>query len=220
LSDHAAVRVVLGEDQPIVREGIISVLTEAGLDVVGVAGDGPDLIRKARSHSPDIVITDIQMPPGSGAEGLVAACEIRATLPDMAVLVLSEFIEDHYVRKLVGARPEGVGYLLKDRMADLPSFVDAVRRVAGGGCVLDPAVVARLVCQRDTTSPIERLSPREHQVLSLVAEGRSNRGIARALVVTVPAVERHITSIFGKLELRPSTDGHRRVLAVLEFLRS
>jgi DNA-binding NarL/FixJ family response regulator len=219
MSVQASPRVVVGEDQPIVREGIISVLSEAGLNVVAAAGDAPDLVRKARSHLPDVVVTDIQMPPGFGADGLAAACEIRATLPQVGVLVLSQFLEDAYVRDLVGGRPEGVGYLLKDRVGDLPSFVDAVRRVAGGGCVLDPAVVARLVGHRPTPSPVDRLTPREHQVLALVAEGRSNRGIARALVVTVPAVERHITGIFEKLELRSSTDGHRRVLAVLEFLR-
>ncbi|HWF35085.1 MAG TPA: response regulator transcription factor [Solirubrobacteraceae bacterium] len=211
---------VVGEDQPIVREGIISVLSEAGLEVVASAADGPDLVRKSRSHAPDVVVTDIQMPPGSGADGLLAACEIRATQPDVGVLVLSQFLEDRYVRELVGARPEGVGYLLKDRVGDLTSFVDAVRRVAGGGCVLDPTVVARLVDQRRTTTPIERLTPRERQVMALVAEGCSNTGIANALVVTVPAVERHITSIFEKLELPQSTHGHRRVLAVLQYLRN
>jgi DNA-binding NarL/FixJ family response regulator len=214
------VRVVVGEDQPIVREGIISVLTNGGLEVVASAGDASDLVRKARSHVPDVVVTDIQMPPGAGADGLIAAVEIRATHPEVGVLVLSQFLEDRYVRELVGGRPEGVGYLLKDRVGDLPSFVDAVLRVAGGGCVLDTAVVARLIGQRPSTSPIDRLTPREHQVLGLVAEGCSNRGIAKALVVTVPAIERHITSIFDKLELRQSTDGHRRVLAVLEYLRS
>jgi DNA-binding NarL/FixJ family response regulator len=211
---------VVGEDQPILREGIISVLSDAGLDVAAAAADAADLVRKARSHSPDVVVTDIEMPPGAGADGLLAACEIRAIQPDVGVLVLSQFLEERYVRELVGERPEGVGYLLKDRIGDLPSFVDTVRRVAGGGCVLDPAVVGRLVGHRPTTSPVERLTRREHQVLGLVAEGRSNAGIARSLVVTVPAVERHITSIFEKLELRQSTDGHRRVLAVLEYLRS
>jgi DNA-binding NarL/FixJ family response regulator len=217
--EHEPLRVVVGEDQPLVREGIVHVLREAGLDVVAVATDAGDLIRKARAHKPDVVITDIQMPPEGTDDGLRAAREIRVSQPQVAVLVLSQFLEDRYALELLGDRPEGVGYLLKHRVGEVPSFVDAVRRVAGGGTVLDGEVVARLVGRTRKRSPIDELSRREREVLGLMAEGRSNRGIAESLVVTVPAVERHVTSIFVKLGLRPTTENHRRVLAVLEYLR-
>jgi DNA-binding NarL/FixJ family response regulator len=219
LNIQTPIQVVVGEDQPILRAGLVEVLTEGGLEVVGTAGEATDLVRKARALSPDVVVTDIQMPPGRSDDGLRAALEIRATQRDVGVLVLSQFLEDRYVHELLGDRAEGVGYLLKDRIGDLDSFVEAVRRVAGGGCVLDTAVVARLMGRSRTASPVERLTPREGEVLGLMAQGLSNHGVADALVVTVPAVERHITSIFDKLELRQSTDQHRRVLAVLEFLR-
>lgn len=212
-------RVVVGEDQPLVLEGVVHVLREAGFDVVGVAADADDLIRKTRAHKPAVVVTDIQMPPNRSDDGLRAARQIRQRQPGVGVLVLSQFLEDRYALELVGDRPEGVGYLLKDRVGDITSFTEAVRRVAGGGTVLDPAVVARLVGRRRNRSAVEDLSPRERDVLALMAEGRSNQGIAEALVVTVPAVERHVTSIFAKLELPPTTESHRRVLAVLEYLR-
>lgn len=218
VGEQAPLRVVVGEDQPIVREGVVHVLAEAGFDVVATAGDAEDLVRKTRAHVPDVVITDIQMPPGLADDGLKAACEIRSTQPEVGVLVLSQFLEDHYPLELIGDRAEGVGYLLKNRVGDLPSFIDAVRRVAGGGSALDPTVVSRMVGRQRTDSPIDSLSPREREVLSLMAEGRSNQGIADALVVTVAAVERHVTRIFDKLGLRPAAEHHRRVLAVLQYL--
>jgi DNA-binding NarL/FixJ family response regulator len=212
-------RVVVGEDEPLVRAGIVRVLEEDGFEVVAVAADAPDLLRKARAHKPDVVVTDIQMPPDSTDDGLRAAIEIRATQPDVGVLVLSQFLEDRYALDLVGERAGGVGYLLKERVGDLALFTDAVRRVARGGSALDPEVVQRMVGRRRANSPLDELTPRELQVLSLMAEGRSNQGIADELVVTVPAIERHITSIFGKLVLRAVPEDHRRVLAVLEFLK-
>jgi DNA-binding NarL/FixJ family response regulator len=214
----APLRVVVGEDQPIVSRGLVSVLEEEGFDVVAVASDAVDLLRKTRAHRPDVVITDIQMPPDHTDDGLRAAAEIRAELPEIGVLVLSQFLEDRYPLDLVGDRAEGVGYLLKDRVGDVATLAEAVRRVGRGGSVLDPAVVHRMVGRQRAGDPLEGLTPREREVLELMAEGRSNQGIADALVVSVPAVERHVTSIFGKLELRPASENHRRVLAVLEYL--
>jgi DNA-binding NarL/FixJ family response regulator len=212
-------RVVVGEDQPLVRAGVVHALEEDGFEVVAVAGDAPDLLRKTRAHKPDVVVTDIQMPPDSTDDGLRAAIEIRATQPDVGVVVLSQFLEDRYALDLVGDRADGVGYLLKERVGDLELFTDAIRRVARGGSALDPEVVQRMVGRRRSGSPLDDLTPRERQVLGLMAEGRSNQGIADELIVTVPAVERHITSIFGKLGLRAVPEDHRRVLAVLEFLK-
>jgi DNA-binding NarL/FixJ family response regulator len=214
-----ALRVVVGEDQPLVREGVVRVLEAGGFEVVGVAADGPDLVRKAGAHKPDIVITDIQMPPDSTDDGLRAALEIRASRPETGVLVLSQFLEDRYALDLVGDNASGVGYLLKDRVGDLHVFLDAVRRVAGGGSALDPEVVQRMVGRRRDESPIDELTPRERDVMVLMAEGRSNQGIADELIVTVAAVERHVTSIFSKLGLKAAPEDHRRVLAVLEYLR-
>jgi|SRR5215211_3147627 len=214
-----SLRVVVGEDQPLVREGIVRVLEEGGFEVVGVAGDGPDLVRKASAHEPDVVVTDIQMPPDRTDDGLRAALEIRARRPKTGVLVLSQFLEDRYALDLVGDDATGVGYLLKERVADLHVFIDAVRRVAGGGSALDPEVVQRMVGRRRDAGPLDELTPREREVMSLIAEGRSNQGIADSLVVTVAAVERHVTSIFAKLGLRGAPEDHRRVLAVLEYLR-
>jgi DNA-binding NarL/FixJ family response regulator len=214
-----SLRIVVGEDQPLVREGIVRVLEEGGFEVVGVAADGPDLVRKAAAHKPDIVITDIQMPPDSTDDGLRAALEIRASRPETGVLVLSQFLEDRYALDLVGEDAAGVGYLLKDRVGDLHVFLDAVRRVAGGGSALDPEVVQRMVGRRRSDSPIDDLTPRERDVMALMAEGRSNQGIADELIVTVAAVERHVTNIFSKLGLHSATEDHRRVLAVLEYLK-
>jgi DNA-binding NarL/FixJ family response regulator len=219
VSETARVRVVVGEDQPLVREGIVHVLEEAGLEVVGVAGDAEDLVRKAGAHHPDVVVTDIQMPPDLTDDGLRAAQQIRSKQPDVGVLVLSQFLEDRYALDLVGERAQGVGYLLKDRVGDLALFIDAVRRVASGGSALDPEVVQRMVGRSRAEGPLDELTPREREVLGLMAEGRSNQGIADALVVTVAAVERHVTSIFSKLGLQQAPEDHRRVLAVLQYLR-
>jgi len=210
--------VVVGEDQPILREGIVRVLEESGFEVVGTAADATDLMRKAHAHHPDVVVTDIQMPPDGTDDGLRAALEIRAAEPGIGVLVLSQFLEDDYALQLVGDGAEGVGYLLKEKVGDLALFVDAVRRVAGGGSALDPDVVARLVGRRQHDGPLDELTPREREVLTLMAEGLSNGGIAERLTVTVAAVERHVTSIFAKLGLRQSHEEHRRVLAVLTYL--
>ena len=218
MTQQARLRVVVGEDQPLVRAGIVHVLTEAGMDVVGVAGDATPLLDQARRHRPDVVVTDIQMPPDRTDDGLRAAQTIRETQPDVGVLVLSQFLEDRYALDLVGDRADGVGYLLKDRVGDLPTFVDAVRRVARGGSWLDPLVVQRMVGRRRAARPMDRLTGREREVLGLIAEGRSNQGIADALVVTPAAVERHISSIFSKLGLYPHRQAHRRVLAVLHYL--
>jgi DNA-binding NarL/FixJ family response regulator len=211
--------VLVGEDQPLVREGIVRVLEANGFEVVGVAGDAPELIRKAGGHHPDVVVTDIQMPPDHSDDGLRAAIEIRKRQPGVGVVVLSQFLEDRYALDLVGERADGVGYLLKDRLGDLNLFVDAVRRVAQGGSALDPEVVQRMVGRRRENSPLDQLTPREKQVLGLMAEGRSNVGIAEELIVTVAAVERHVTSIFSKLGLQQAPEDHRRVLAVLEYLK-
>ena len=214
-----AVRVVVGEDEPLVREGIVRVLEGADFEVVGVAGNATDLIRKTNAHKPDVVITDIQMPPDRTDDGLRAAIEIRRTRPEVGVVVLSQFLTDRYPLELVGDRAEGVGYLLKERVGDLALFADSVRRVAAGGTALDPQVVQRMVGRRRADSPLDELTPRERAVMSLMAEGRSNAGIAAELIVTVPAVERHVTNIFDKLGLRQAPEDHRRVLAVLEFLK-
>jgi DNA-binding NarL/FixJ family response regulator len=212
-------RVLVGEDPPLVREGIVRVLEEAGFEVVAVAGDATDLVRKAGGHRPDVVVTDIQMPPENSDDGLRAAIEIRRRQPEVGVVVLSQYLEDHYALELVGDRADGVGYLLKDRLGDLALFVDAVRRVARGGSALDPEVVQRMVGRRRATGPLDDLTPRERQVIGLMAEGRSNLGIAEELVVTVAAVERHVTSIFSKLGLQQAPEDHRRVLAVLQYLK-
>jgi DNA-binding NarL/FixJ family response regulator len=212
-------RVLVGEDQPLVREGIVRVLEEAGFEVVAVAGDATDLVRKAGGHHPDVVVTDIQMPPENSDDGLRAAIEIRRRQPEVGVVVLSQYLEDRYALELVGDRADGVGYLLKDRLGDLALFVDAVRRVARGGSALDPEVVQRMVGRRRETGPLDDLTPRERQVIGLMAEGRSNLGIAEELVVTVAAVERHVTSIFSKLGLQQAPEDHRRVLAVLQYLK-
>jgi DNA-binding NarL/FixJ family response regulator len=214
-----AVRVVVGEDEPLIREGIVRVLEGAGFDVVGVAADAPDLVRKTNAHKPDVVVTDIQMPPDGTDDGLRAALQIRRERPEVGVVVLSQFLEDRYAIELVGDRAAGVGYLLKERVGDLKLFTESVGRVANGGSALDPDVIQRMVGRRRTHSAVDDLTPRERQVMALMAEGRSNGGIAAELVVTVPAVERHITSIFDKLGLRQAPEDHRRVLAVLEYLK-
>jgi DNA-binding NarL/FixJ family response regulator len=213
-------RVVVAEDSVLLREGVVRLLEEAGMDVVGQAGDAEDLLRKVRAHKPDVALVDIRMPPTQTDEGLRAAATIRAEQPQTGVLVLSQYVEEAYALELLADNAEGVGYLLKDRVADVERFVDSVRRVGEGGSALDPEVVARLVGRRRREDPLSALSPREREVLGHMAEGRSNHGIAEALVVTERAVEKHVTSIFTKLNLPPAEDDHRRVLAVLTYLRS
>jgi DNA-binding NarL/FixJ family response regulator len=214
------IRVVVGEDHAFVREGILRVLQDSGFDVAGTASDARELVSMAEAYRPDVIIADIQMPPDHGDDGLRAALAIRAAQPGTGVLVLSQFLEDAYAFALVADGADGVGYLLKEKVGDLRVFVDAVQRVADGGSVLDPDVVARLVGRKRKASPLDNLTPREREVLALIAEGRSNAGIAGELVVTVAAVERHVTGIFDKLGLRQARDAHRRVLAVLQYLQA
>lgn len=209
----------VGEDQPIVREGIVHILQDGGFDVVATAGDAQELVRKVRTYHPNVVVTDIQMPPDRTDDGLRAALEIRAAQPEVGVLILSQFLEDRYAFELVADGAQGVGYLLKEKVGDLRMFTDAVRRVASGGSALDPDVVARLIGRPRRNSPLDQLTKREREVLSLIAEGRSNAGVADELVITIAAVERHVTSIFDKLDLRQSPEQHRRVVAVLTYLR-
>jgi DNA-binding NarL/FixJ family response regulator len=220
MAESAAVRVLVGEDQPLVREGIVRVLEVNGFQVVATAGNAPDLVRKAAVHRPDVVVTDIQMPPDSTDDGLRAALEIRTADPNIGVLILSQFLEDSYAFDLVEGGAGGVGYLLKEKVGDLQTFTEAVRRVAAGGSALDPDVVERLIGRSRRKGPLDRLTSRERQVLALIAQGRSNSGVAADLVVTVAAVERHVTSIFDKLGLHQAPDQHRRVLAVLSYLKS
>jgi DNA-binding NarL/FixJ family response regulator len=212
-------RVVIAEDQALLRQGIVRLLGDAGFEVVAEAGDAPDLLRKVAAHKPDVAIVDVQMPPDNTDDGLRAAMEIRASQPDVGVLVLSQYAEERYAVDLIGSDAAGVGYLLKDRVTDFKLFADAVRRVAAGGSVLDPTVVAHMLGRRRREDPLEVFTPREREVLELMAEGRSNKGIAEALVVTPHAVEKHVTSIFNKLGVATGPEDHRRVLAVLRFIR-
>jgi len=213
-------RVVLADDSLLLREGVARLLEDAGLEVVAQAGDAEDLLRKVGAHKPDVAIVDVRMPPTHTDEGLRAAVEIRERFRDTGVLVLSQYIEESYAMELLSDNAEGVGYLLKDRVADLDRFVDAVKRVAEGGSALDPEVVSRLLGRRRREDPLADISPREREVLALMAEGRSNHAIATELVVTERAVEKHVTSIFSKLDLPPTADDHRRVLAVLTYLKA
>jgi DNA-binding NarL/FixJ family response regulator len=214
------VRVVLAEDSVLLREGVARILDEAGFEVVGQAGNADELLLKVRSYSPDVAIVDIRMPPTHTDEGLRAAQEIREKHPTCGVLVLSQYVEATYAMELLAESAEGVGYLLKDRVSDVNEFADAVRRVGEGGSALDPTIVSQLVGRRRRDDPIDQLTPREREVLGLMAEGRSNSGIAEQLVVTNRAVEKHVTSIFSKLRLPAASENHRRVLAVLAYLRS
>lgn len=212
-------RVVIGEDDVLLREGIARLLGEAGFDVVAQAGDAEDLLRKGLAHRPSVVIADVNMPPGHGDDGLRAAIEVRRQRPETGVLVLSQYYEEQYGVDLIGERAEGVGYLLKERVGDVESFLDAVTRVASGGSALDPEVVSRMLGRRRPHGRLDRLSPRERDVLASMAEGKSNRGVAQSLLISQAAVEKHVTSIFHKLELDPAQTEHRRVLAVLAYLR-
>ena len=211
-------RVVIADDSVLLRAGLVRLLQDAGFEVVGQAGDPEELLRKVRAHRPDIAVTDIRMPPTQTDEGLRAAQTIRTEMPDVGVMVLSQFIDEGYALELLQGSAEGVGYLLKDRVADIDAFVNALRRVAARGSVLDPEVVAQLLSRRRGDDPLDRLTPREREVLGQMAQGRSNGAIARDLVVTERAIEKHVTSIFAKLGLNAADDGHRRVLAVLRYL--
>ena len=204
----------------LLREGIARLLEDSGFDVVGRAGDADDLLRKVRAHRPDVAIVDIKMPPTHTDEGLRAARTIRAELPQTAVLVLSQYVEEDYALDLLAGSAEGVGYLLKDRVADVDRFLDSIRRVAEGGSPLDPEVVSQMLGRRRAVDPLAELTPREREVLTLMAEGRTNLAIATDLVITERAVEKHVTSIFSKLRLPASADDHRRVLAVRAYLQS
>jgi DNA-binding NarL/FixJ family response regulator len=212
------VRVVVADDSTLLREGLVRLLEEGGLEVVGQAADGEELLRKVRAHKPDVAVVDVRMPPTHTDEGLRAAREIRAELPEVSVLVLSQYVEVAYARELLAESAEGLGYLLKDRVADVGALTDAVRRVGEGGSALDPEVVSQMLGRRRDDDPLEQLTPREREVLGLMAEGRSNGAIAAELVVSDRAVEKHVTGIFSKLELGASSEDHRRVLAVLHFL--
>jgi DNA-binding NarL/FixJ family response regulator len=213
-------RVVIAEDSVLMREGIASLLQDAGFEIVGKSSTAEDLLLKVRSYKPDVAIVDIRMPPGHTDEGLVAAKTIREEHPAVGVLVLSQYVEPSYAMELIADDAEGVGYLLKDRIPDVDEFRSSVRRVAEGGSALDPAIVTQLVGRRRGDEPLMTLTPREREVLELMAEGRSNQSIAQKLVVTERAVEKHVTNIFGKLRLPATAEDHRRVLAVLAFLRS
>ena len=212
-------RVVIADDSVLLREGLARLLEDAGFEVVGQAGDGEDLVRKVGAHKPDAAVVDLRMPPTHTDEGLRAAKRIRERQPGTGVLVLSQYAEEEYATELLGDGAEGVGYLLKDRVADIDGFADAVRRVAEGGSALDPEIV-QLMLGRRRDEPLEELTAREREVLALMAEGRSNQAIAEDLVITERAVEKHVTSIFGKLGLPSTGETHRRVLAVLAYLRS
>ncbi len=216
-------RVVIAEDQALLREGIVALLQENGIEVVAQAEDGPGLLRIVAGHKPDLAIVDVRLPPTFSDEGIRAALEARRQRPDLAVLVLSQYVEPVYTGELLATGESGVGYLLKERVSEIRSFLDAVRRVAEGGTALDREVVASLVRERDrgdADSALGALTQRERETLELIAQGRTNAAIARELVVTVGAVEKHISSIFGKLQLPASDDDHRRVLAVLTYLRA
>ncbi len=214
------IRVVIGEDSVLLREGVARLLEDAGFEVVGQAGDAEDLLRKVRAHKPDVAIVDIRMPPLQVDDGLRAAQVIRRELPATGVLLLSQYVEERYIVELLSDGAEGVGYLLKDRVSEVDRFTDAVRRVATGGSALDPEVVSQMMGRGRAHEPLAQLSPRESQVLALMAEGRTNRAISEELSVTERAVERHVTGIFGKLSLQATGQDHRRVLAVLTYLRA
>jgi DNA-binding NarL/FixJ family response regulator len=213
-------RLVVADDSVLLREGIVRLLEEAGFEVVGQAGDKDDLIRKVKAHKPEVAIVDVRMPPTHTDEGIRAAQEIRRELPGVGVLVLSQYVEETYARELLADDAAGIGYLLKDRVGDVETLTDAVRRVGAGGSVLDPEVVSGMLGRAREDDPLDSLTPREREVLAMMAEGRSNSAIAAELVVTDRAVEKHVTSIFSKLDLAAAPEDHRRVLAVLAFLET
>ncbi|MET9089933.1 response regulator transcription factor [Streptomyces sp. NPDC004237] len=210
-------RVVIAEDNALLREGLVLLLTSSGHDVVAVAGSGPEIMPALLEHRPDVAVLDVRMPPGFRDEGLRAALEARERIPGLPVLVLSQYVEESYASELLGGGTSGIGYLLKDRVGRVDEFLDALERVAGGGTALDPEVVTELLTRRKD-SPLDSLTPREREVLGLMAEGHDNATIATTLVVTERAVHKHIGNVFLKLNLPPSDSGHRRVLAVLAYL--
>lgn len=213
-------RIAIAEDSVLLREGIVRLLEEAGFEVVAQCEDGDELLRRVGGHNPDLVIVDIRLPPTHRDEGLRAALEIRRTHPEIAVLVLSQYVEPGLAMELLADSAERTGYLLKDRISDVDEFVDAIKRVAAGGSAIDPSIVSTMLGRQRATNPLEDLTRREREVLELMATGSSNAGIAESLVISVGAVEKHISSLFGKLGLPPSRSESRRVLAVLLFLDS
>jgi DNA-binding NarL/FixJ family response regulator len=212
--------VVIAEDSVLLREGLVRLLTDTGFDVVSTAGDPEAFLADVARLGPDLVVVDVRMPPTYTDEGVRAALVVRQQYPDIAVLVLSQYVEENYAQELLAGRARGVGYLLKDRVADVTEFVEALRRVAEGGTALDPEVVSQLFARARRDDPLAALTPREQEVLHLMAEGRSNAGIAAALVVTEGAVEKHVSNIFTKLDLPVAENDHRRVLAVLRYLEA
>jgi DNA-binding NarL/FixJ family response regulator len=219
LTDHAQLRVVIAEDTVLLREGLRRVLTDAGLDVAGTAGDAEHLLSLVAAARPDVVLTDIRMPPTQTTEGLQAALEIRRQWPGTAVIVLSQHVETEHLFELLARDPRGIGYVLKERVADIAQFTGAIRRVAAGESVIDPQIVSRLVARPRRDSPLETLTERELAVLALMAEGRSNQAIANRLYMSPKTVETHVGNLFAKLGLLPASEDHRRVLAVLTYLR-
>jgi DNA-binding NarL/FixJ family response regulator len=213
-------RIVIGEDAVLLRVGLIQVLDEVGEDVVAEVSDAPSLIEAVKEHQPDVAIVDVRMPPDMTDDGLRAAIEIRRRWPKTAILVFSQYVEEVFASELLATGTQGLGYLLKDRVAEVAEFVEAVRRVAAGGTALDPEVVSQLVARSSQQDPLARLTSRERQVLALMAEGRSNQAIGAALVVSDGAVEKHVSNVFTKLDLPPAGSDNRRVLAVLRWLNS
>jgi DNA-binding NarL/FixJ family response regulator len=214
------VRVVVADDEVLLRQGLVRLLSEAGFDVIGTAGDAPGLLRLVEARLPDLALIDIKMPPDHNQEGIVAAQEIRRRFPDVGVLVLSHYLESRYAMSLFQELPERCGYLLKDRVSDIGVLTDALRRIAQGECVIDPTIVSRLVRHRRNVGPLSNLTKRERDILELMAEGHSNQGICERLFLSPKTVEGHVNNLFRKLDIGQAPDYHRRVLAVLTFLRS
>ncbi|HET7472491.1 MAG TPA: response regulator transcription factor [Candidatus Limnocylindrales bacterium] len=219
-TDETPLRVVIAEDSVLIREGIARLIEESGGTVVAKVGDGEAFVRAVEAHRPDVSVVDVRMPPSQRDEGLRAAIEARKRVPGTPILVLSQYVERQYATELLADRAGGVGYLLKDRVGDIPEFMDALRRVARGGTALDPEVVGQLMSRSRADDPLAALTPREREVLAAMAEGRTNVGIARLLTISEGATEKHIGNIFGKLQLPDTQDDHRRVLAVLTYLGS
>lgn len=217
-TDDPVIRVVVAEDAVLLRDGLVRLLQANGLEVVAAVPDAEELLRAVDAHRPDLCVVDVRMPPTFSSEGIRAALAIRAQSPGVAICVLSQYVEEQYATELVSADPDGIGYLLKDRVADTTDFVSALRTIAAGGTVLDPEVVRQLLTRAGHADPLSRLTPREREVLELMAQGRTNAAIAEDLVISDGAVEKYVSSIFAKLDLPPTEGDHRRVLAVLRWL--